>query len=93
MLEQSYTKEVSAVIHILIQDYERLFGGETPPLFLPEAAEEQGQEAKPPRGEAKGIWAFINSAVIYSAVFSLSKLYQPFFIRAKRQTNILPQLT
>jgi hypothetical protein len=23
----------------------------------------------------------------------LSKLYQPFFIRAKRQTNILPQLT
>jgi len=53
MLEQSYTKEVSAVIQILIQDYERLFGKETPPLFLPEAALEQGKEAKSLKGEGK----------------------------------------
>ena len=53
MLEQSYTKEVSATIQILIEDYERLFGRETPPLFLAEAAMEQGKEASTARGQAQ----------------------------------------
>ena len=33
MLDQNYSKEVSALIQILIEDYEKLYGSETPELF------------------------------------------------------------
>ena len=34
MMDQNYSKEVSALVQILVEDYEKLFGPETPALFL-----------------------------------------------------------
>jgi hypothetical protein len=53
MMEQSYTKEVSATIQILIEDYERLFGMEIPPLYLQEGTVHQIKEVKTNRGNAQ----------------------------------------
>jgi hypothetical protein len=50
MMEQSYTKEVSATIQILIEDYERLFSREVPPLFLQEGTLQQNKEVNTKRG-------------------------------------------
>ena len=33
-MDQNYSKEVSAVVQILVEEYDKLFGPETPALFL-----------------------------------------------------------
>ena len=67
MLEQNYSKEVSALIQLLIEDFPRLFGSEPPALFCSPAqsstegspepgssvASEPGQGAKQSTGETQ----------------------------------------
>ena len=40
MLDQNYSKEVSALIQILIEDYEKLYGSDVPELFCKSAVVE-----------------------------------------------------
>ena len=57
MMDQNYSKEVSSLVQILVEEYSNIFGSETPALFLESANVEQEQKpqdnkpAKQPRSK------------------------------------------
>ena len=58
MLEQSYTKEVSATIQLLIQDYQQLFGRDIPPLFTSQTREQNRGLYTASRGTVPSVLTF-----------------------------------
>ena len=56
MMDQTYSKEVAAIVQILVEEFEKLFGPETPVLFLQKVGAKKSKQMVVMVGGSISFW-------------------------------------